>query len=201
MDKEQARLLYFRVKSGRPSLYDEEFHCIKLLEVMSDYKKSTQSAFCAECEISEKTFQNWVKTHEIFMECYGLGRMIARENWEAEGQIIQHETCMPGTSNHRFEYWRHIGWSRFGIGKNSRIRLDLDPNSSPNQHYNQLIKQASQGDFTAGEIKQLMEAINVGLNAHQVFKLQTELDELKADLVTMTENANGHNQFADKRTT
>ena len=124
--------------------------------------------------------------------------MFARENWEADGRVIQDEVTMPGVISHKFEYWRMIGWSRFGVGKNSRIRLDLDPKGTPNDHYAQLIHQASQGDFTAGEIKQLMEAINVGLNTHQVFKLQQEIDQLNKDLATMKENANGDNTFSDK---
>jgi hypothetical protein len=66
------------------------------------------------------------------------------------------------------------------------------------EHYAQLLKQANNGDFTAGEIKQLMEAINVGLNTHQVFTLQKEIDQLKADLITMNENSNGNNHFAAK---
>jgi len=92
-----------------------------------------------------------------------------------------------------------IGWSRFGISKNSRIKLKLKPNDSPDKHYSQLLAQAAEGDFTAAELKQLMEAINVGLNTHQTFQLQKEIDQLKFDLGTMQENSNGNNTFADKR--
>jgi len=199
MNTEQATEIYKRIKAGRRSLYTEDLHCIRLLDIMSNHKKGTYSAFCAESEIGQTTFYDWLRNFPVFQQCYALGKMIAQENWEAEGREIQHETTMPGTSNHRYDYWRYIGWSRFGIGQKSRVRLDLDPEGTPNQHYHQLIRQASQGDFTAGEIKQLMEAINVGLNAHQVFKLQIELDQLRADLVIMNENANhGNNQFADK---
>jgi hypothetical protein len=127
--------------------------------------------------------------------------MAARENWEEEGRSLQHRTYEKGESGHAFEYWRMIGWSRFGVGKNSRIRLDLDPNANPNTHYQQLLKQAASGDFTAGEIKQLMEAINVGLNAHQVFTLQKEIDELKSNLEKMNTNQHAHDSFSNKRAT
>lgn len=50
---------------------------------------------------------------------------------------------------------------------------------------------ASNGDFTAGEIKQLMEAINVGLNAHQAFEVQKQIDELKSDLLKVEARSNG----------
>jgi hypothetical protein len=126
--------------------------------------------------------------------------MFSRENWERMGREIKDEINLPGTTNNKFEYWKMIGWSRFGIGKNSRIRLTLDPNAKPNEHYSQLLKQAASGDFTAGEIKQLMEAVNIGMSAHQAFELQKEIDQLKADLAVMKENSNGNNTFADKRT-
>ncbi len=195
-----ADAVYKSMKYGQEK-FNEAKHCAMILRVMADPQRGTYSAFCVEAVISDRKFHYWVKQNEIFLECYALGKMIARENWEAEGRIIALETTAPGESNHRFEHWRMIGWSRFGIGKNSRIRLDLDPDSTPNEHYKQLVYQASQGDFTAGEIKQLMEAVNVGLNTHQVFKLQQEIDQLKADLATMNENSNGHDTFTDKRST
>jgi len=58
-----------------------------------------------------------------------------------------------GVINYAFEHWKMIGWSRFGVGKNSRIKLNLNPNGTPLEHYQQVILQASEGDFTASEIK------------------------------------------------
>jgi len=190
----------FKKLRWKPDL-DIEVHGPMILKIMADPTKGRMSAFCVEVGISDPTFYSWCKKDELFLECYALGKLIARENWEYEGQLIAEETCMPGTSNHRFEHWRMVGWSRFGVGKNSRIKLDLDPNGTPGQHYSQLMKQATEGDFTAGEIKQLMEAINVGLNAHQVEQLQKEIDQLKADLITMAENSHVDNSFSDTRIT
>jgi len=197
MLKVDALEIYKTVRDKRTK-YDEEKHCAMIIRTMSNHNKGTVSSFCVEAGISENTFYNWMKNHEIFQECYGLSKMMARENWEEEGREIGREVNMPGTHSHKFEYWRMIGWSRYGVGKNSRIRLNLDTTESPNKHYEQLLKQAANGDFTAGEIKQLMEAVNVGLNAHQVFMLQEEINQLKSDLATMSENANGDNNFAAK---
>jgi hypothetical protein len=126
--------------------------------------------------------------------------MFARENWEREGRELRDRVLKIGEIDHAFEHWRMMGWSRFGIGKNSRIRLSLKPGDNPAKHYAQLLSQAGDGDFTAGEIKQLMEAINVGLNAHQVFELQKEIDELKSDLLKMKEIRNGENSYTNKGT-
>lgn len=197
MAKQDWTKVYETLKFNKPK-FDEAKHCALILKVMSDHNKGRLSSFCVEVGVSDITVYSWMKENEIFLECYALSKMFARENWEREGDEIANEICLPGTSNHRFEHWRMVGWSRFGVGKNSRIRLDLDPNATPNEHYSQLLRQASRGDFTAGEIKQLMEAVNVGLNTHQVFTLQKEIDQLKSDLATMVENSNVHNTIPDQ---
>lgn len=172
--------------------FEEEKHCVLLLSVMTNKNTARVSAFCAQAEIGIDKFYKWLKQSDVFLECYALGQMFAKEIWEREGEEIALEPGMPGCANHRFEHWRMVGWARFGVAKNSRIRLDLNPKSTPAEHYTQLLQQAANGDFTAGELKQLMEAINVGLSAHQVCELQKEIDALKADLATMEANSNGN---------
>lgn len=189
--------IYKRLRAG-PTKYIEEIHCPMLLNILGDPNLGTMSAFCVRAYISEKTFHRWVKRDEFFAEVYGIARLFAKEIWEEEGRQLKDHQSLPGTQDCRFELWRSQGWARFGIGKNSRIRLDLDPEATPIEHYKQLIKQAGEGDFTAGEFKQLIEGINVGLSAHQVFAMQKEIDQLKSDLNTMAENSNVQNSFTNK---
>jgi hypothetical protein len=192
-----AYVLYENIRSSKTK-YDEETHCPMIIEVLADKDRGTHSAFCIEAGISEDVFWKWKQKYPLFHACHSLGKMFAREVWEEMGRQIRHEVSLPGTTNNAFEYWKLIGWSRFGISKNSRIRLELDPKDTPDKHYEQLIRQATEGCFTAGEIKQLMEAVNVGLNTHQAFGLQREIDELKKDLETMKANSNADNTFANK---
>ena len=120
-----------------------------------------------------------------------------RENdtpaWENEGRRNHDDEFW------NFEYWRQIGWGRFGEGKNARVRVNVTPDASPALHYQELMTQAADGDFTAGEIKQLVEAVNVGLNAHQVFVLQKEIDAMKQDLELMGKNHDGKNNHTIER--
>ncbi len=184
-------------KKGKTK-YDPEIHLDMLVEVMTDPNRGTMSAFCVEAVLSETTFFRWIRDYEVFSDLYSFCKMYSREAWEQQGREISNQYIPMGTISNAFEYWKLIGWSRFGISKNSRIRLHLNPDDSPEKHYSQLLKQASEGDFTAAEVKQLMEAINVGLNTHQVFALQKEIDQLKSDLATMNENTNGHNSSTNK---
>ncbi len=186
-----AEKLYRKLKKG-PTKFVEKIHCPMIIDVLSSSLKGTVSAFCIKAQISDCTFYEWCKKHNVFNYCYRVGLMFARENWEDEGRAGC--TC----PEWNLEYWRMIGWSRFGIGKNSRIRLDLKKGDNPNDHYHQLLEQASRGDFTAGEIKQLMEAINVGLNSHQVFQMQCEIDELKSDLNKINELKDVNDSSANK---
>jgi hypothetical protein len=180
-------------------VYKEKIHCPMIMKIMAN--KGRVSAFCKAVEIVESTFYLWAKTHKAFGLCYEYGKVLAREAWEDEGETLKTQTNPPGVISHEFEHWKMIGWSRFGISKNSRIKLELVPTDTPSQHYSQLLIQASKGDFTASEIKQLMEAVNVGLNTHQVFELQKQIDQLKSDLELMVTNKNGDDTFTDQRAT
>jgi hypothetical protein len=198
MTEDESQNLYEKIKHKRVK-YNEEIHCPMILRVMSGREEGTMSAFCVVAGISERLFYNWLKDNVLFQECYSLGKMFARENWEELGREIRDEVLMPGASNSKLDYWKMMGWSRFGIGKNSRIKLELNANDTPDKHYAQLLKQASEGDFTAGEIKQLMEAVNVGLNTHQVIGLQTQIDELTSKYNILKENNNVNNSSTNQR--
>lgn len=187
--------IYRKLKAGKTK-YNEEIHCPLLLKLMM--KKMRLSAFCSEVLISDETFYNWCREHELLRDVYAMSKIFAREAWEKRGEVLKKKTNMPGVISHEFEHWRMIGWSRFGVGSNPRIRLKLTPEANPATHYAELLKQAAEGEFTAGQIKQLMEAVNVGLNTHQVFQLQKEIDQLKSDLAMMQENSDAHNSGTNK---
>ena len=193
-----SKAIYKKLKENR-SKYEEEIHCPDILIIMM--KIGRPSHFCVKHNISEKTFYKWTRKHELFDECYSLGKMYAREAWENQGADIADMTFPPGVISHKFEHWKMIGWSRFGVSKNGRIKLDLDPKGTPSEHYSQLLQQASNGDFTSSEIKQLMEAVNVGMSSYKVLELQKEIDQLKSDFAIMVTNANGNHSITDKRIT
>ena len=190
--------IYDHFNSEKGYIYDQEKHCKLMIKIMLDPDKGTVPAFCVDALVSEKTFWTWVATHQLFGNLYYFTKMIAREIWEKEGRRIRDEQYPMGTINHAFEHWKMIGWSRFGISKNSRIKLNLNPTDNPAQHYAAILKQASEGDFTASEFKQLMETVSVGLNVFNTFELQKQIDELKSNLSTMQANTNASHPFSDK---
>ncbi len=171
--------MYEQCRAGRTE-YQETKHCQMVLKVMD--AKGTMSAFCVEARISDSTFFKWLNNHELFKECYRIGCMIARENWEEEGREGKYE------EGFNLELWKTQGSARFGVGKSNRVRVHVDPDSTPYDQYRQLMNQASMGDFTAAELKQLMESINIGIRAFESFELQKQVDAMKDDLAKMSHN-------------
>jgi len=192
--------IYNHFKKNNHQYYDEEKHCKLLIKTMLNPDKGTISAYCVEAMIAECTFTYWVNTHVMFRNLYYFSKMIGRELWEEEGRRLRDAEYPMGTVNYHFEYWKMIGWSRFGISKNSRLKLNLKAEDSPAKHYARILEQAAEGDFTAAEFKQLMEAVNVGLNVEQTIRMQKEIDELKSDLLTMKGNQGVQNPFTNKGT-
>ena len=192
--------IYNHFKKKKHHKYDEEFHCKLLIRVMMNKDYSCHSAFCVEAMISEQTFYKWVREKELFASLFFFTKMVAKQMWYEEGRTIRDTEYQIGTMNYAFEHWKLMGWTKFGISRNSKIRLHLDHDATPAQHYASILKQAGDGDFTASEFKQLMEAVNVGLNVHQSFELQKQIDELKSDIITLRQNADGYDPFANKGT-
>lgn len=193
--------LYTRFKTKSNFIFNEEEHCKLLIRVMMDKDKGCHTYFCVDAKICERTFYKWVAAYEVFGGLYYFCKMVAKQLWYKEGQLIRDREYQMGTVNYEMEHWKLMGWAKFGISRNSRLRINVNPSDSPAQHYRAILQQAAEGDFTASEFKQLMEAVNVGLNVHQVFELQKQIDELKSDLVTVTANTNVKNPFSNKGTT
>lgn len=174
----------YRMYKGGQAVYVEEVHCPMVLEVMDT--EGTMSAFCVKAGISDTTFYRWLNAHPLFQECYRLGCMIARENWEEDGRQGRYE------EDFNLEIWKVQGSARFGVGRSNRVRIHLDADSTPFDQYKQLVNQATMGDFSAAEFKQLMESINIGCRAYESFELQQQVDQMKEDLQKMKEH-DGHN--------
>lgn len=193
--------VYKHFKSKRNLKYREEEHCKLLIKVMMNRDFGCLSAFCVQAMIDESTFYVWVRDYPLFRSLFYFTKMVAKQIWYEEGRAIRDKEYQIGTMNYEFEHWKLMGWTKFGISKNSRIKINVDPTGSPAKLYEAILLQAAEGDFTASEFKQLMEAVNVGLNVHQVFELQKQIDELKSDLAIVTANKDVDNPFTNKGTT
>ncbi len=176
MTQIDAKALYLQIKKGKRT-YNEEVHCPMILDVMN--REGTMTAFCRQAGISDALFYKWVNKYPVFNECYQLGRMYSKDNWEREGEHGKDD------ENFNLEYWRITGACRYGVGRTNRIRMAVNPDSDPYEQYQQLIKQAGCEEFTASEIKQLMESINVGRGVFETFKLQQEVGEMREDIKRM----------------
>ena len=179
-DNELTNLLT-ELRGGSKS-YMEEKHCKMVLRIIPEtYRKS---AFCVEAKVCVRTMNNWLNKHPLFNECFGYALALAEENWYQELVDCGQD------EDFNFDAWQKKG-QIFAVNKN-KIHLNVDGKASPWEQYQQIIDQAGNGDFTATEIKLLMESLNVGTRVFEVFKLQGELDKLKEDLNEMVARHGQH---------
>lgn len=171
--------LYNKTRDGRIK-YDEERHCKLVLKEI--IRTGRVSAFCVAALVSEISFWSWVKKYPKFAAAYGLAKVFAQEGWENEP-----------FANAGNEDWDRKEWlgrgSRYFAQNKEKIVVKVDEDATPWEHYQQIMKQAGSGDFTASEIKQLMESINVGTRVFESFKLQKEVDKMKEDLSEMSQRS------------
>jgi hypothetical protein len=191
--------IYKHFKNKNGCRYKEAEHCKLLIKVMMNKDFGCISTFCVQAMITDSTFYNWVRDYELFRNLYLYCKMVAKQIWYEQGRIIANKEYAMGHVNYEMEHWKLMGWAKFGISKNSRIKINFDVDATPAEHYKSVLMQAAEGDFTASEFKQLMEAINVGINVHQIFELQKQIDELKSDMAIMAANKDVDNPFSNKR--
>jgi hypothetical protein len=175
MSKIDAKQIYLQIKGGGTK-YVEEIHCPMILTVMNE--EGTMTAFCKKAGISKAAFYRWIGKYKHFRECYDMGMVFSRDNWEQEGETGKNEEFF------NFDHWRLTGAMRYGVGKN-RVRMGINPKSDPYKQYQELVALANTEEFNASEVKQLMESINVGIRAFETFKMQEQLDIIKDDLARM----------------
>jgi hypothetical protein len=183
---------YLDIKTKKNQKYVEEIHCPMIIKVMSRAEGATMSAFCVEAGIGDGTFYKWLAQHPIFDECYRYGCMISQNNWEKEGDEGMYNNAVDSGNGFNATVWQIKGSARYGVGKTNRIRVRLDPSATPWKQYEQLLKQASHGDFTSSELKQLCEALNIGSRVYEQFEMQNEINELKESLAKVL-NTRGDN--------
>ena len=185
MNNMNAKQLLDTIKK-RNQRYNDDEHCLMILEILPTQWRV--SAFCAEALITETTFWNWVNKHPLFKICYGIGQILAQEAWEKE-EIDNIDN--PDWDRRK---WLQKG-SRYFAKDKAKLQLEIDSNATPWEQYQQILKQAEKGDFTASEIKQLMESVNVGTRVYEAFKLQQEVDNMKAELNEMSQR-HGNNTLS-----
>lgn len=176
-DIDSSEIYLLIKKNNNKTVYNESYHCRLVLDVMNT--DGTMTAFCMKASICETTFYKWLNRYPVFSDCYQIGKMYSRHNWEEEGRYGKDDESF------NMDYWRLVGSYRYGVGRTNRVRLAIDPDSDPYEQYKQLVRQAGREEFTASEIKQLMESINVGRGVFETFKLQEGMNELKEDIIRM----------------
>ncbi len=154
--------------------YEPKTHCALIIDLFEEGKGIAH--FCVETGISRAMFMNWQQVYPKFKQAVQVGKEVGfvklmEKSEDSEGNIKDYSARI----------------IKLIFGSEDKIVLDIDPKSSPLEHYQQVMQQAARGDFTSAEIKQIMESINIGLRAQEICELQSEINELKEGLKAMEE--------------
>jgi len=179
------------------SRYDETKHCTLATDILKDQRKGTIAHVCKEAIITEREFKEWRRDYPNFNVAVEYGLVISKLNWQNEPERFEEEKTE--LEHFDFNKWKFVGKYRYGIGDSPKIQVAIDKRLNPIEQYGQLLDCAAMGEFTASEFKQVSEAINIGIRAHETFSMQQDLDELKQTLKDIQERqaSNGFNIPAD----
>ena len=175
--------LYKKIKSG--VTYDAEKHCSLIIDLFA--KNEGLSEFCLAVGISRDTYVQWMRENEDFRKCASLAKDVGIASW-----MRLYTEFEPDEHTDKFNTVPWYSLYKKNFGEQNKVTVYLDPKANPIQQYAQVMQQATNGDFTATEIKLIMESINIGLRAHEVCNLQGQVDELKDGLKKMEERELEH---------
>ena len=144
---------------GRPAKYDPNVH-LELLETV--FKRGDDiSAFCAEANISKKTFFYWQSIFPEFKERYQVVVNLAQKYWET----------LPLSDKHiNFGFWSSIMKNRYKWGYCKMPKLTgMEP---PLEIINLALKLYSEGEITDTQVDRLVNVANnkVKIVEHDTFE-------------------------------
>lgn len=175
--------LYKKIKNG--VTYDADKHCPLIIDLFA--ANEGISEFCLNVGISRDTLVKWQRANPEFRQCVLLARDVGIASW-----MRMYTQWEPENEEDKFNTTPWYTLYKKNFGEQNKVTVYIDPKANPMQQYTQVMEQAASGDFTSGEIKQIMESINIGLRAHEVCNLQIEVDELKEGLKKMEERELEH---------
>ena len=170
--------LYAKIKKG--VAYKAETHCVQIIDTFA--RNEGLSEFCTNVGICRDTYNDWLRVHKEFRQCAMLARDVGIASW-----MRLYTEWEPEKEDEKFNTTPWYTMYKKNFGEQNKIALYLSPDATPIDQYKEIMRQAANGDFTTAEIKQVMEAINIGLRAHEVCNLQKDIDELKLGLKKMEE--------------
>ena len=175
--------LYKKIKAGVK--YDADIHCPLIIDVFG--RNEGLSEFCMNVGISRDTYVQWQRDNDEFRQCVLLAKDVGIASW-----MRMYTEFEPDETVEKFNTVPWYSLYKKNFGETAKVTVYINPLSTPIEQYSQVMQQAASGDFTAYEIKQIMESINIGLRAHEVCNLQNEIDELKEGLKKMEERELEH---------
>jgi hypothetical protein len=94
---------------GRPSKYNPEFHCERVLEVMAEGVSKTE--LCLTLKIAPATLVGWARDHKEFAEAIEFGEVLCEAWWLSQGRENL-KNCMFNNRLYSMHMCNRFGWTQ-----------------------------------------------------------------------------------------
>ena len=173
MSKSSALIKKLRTQKSQ-STFNAAVH-IPLLEKVFETGEGIM-AFCAEAEISRRTFFRWLKQFSEFKNCYDIVINKAGRLWE----MYPMQTLRRGEA-FNYQYWLLVMRNRFGY---SGICLPDRNDKTAESKFDSAWQSLREGNLTSSDYKNITEGIvgelrakELELKAKELVLKQKELDK------------------------
>lgn len=149
--------------------YDPEIHIPMLQRI---YRQGGAiMAFCAECQISQKTFWKWIEDHKEFNQQYDISICEGGQQWE----MLLLDAAKNGiTINTR--YWEMVGRARY---KYSQVHLEKEKEDTTASRMAAAWISMQQGGITPQEYNQIASGLSTESKILEVDLQREIVDQLK----------------------
>ncbi len=155
--------------------YDKDKHPDELIKTFTDGDYYAQ--FCADHDIGERTFFEWLDKHKEFADAYEVAKMKGRAWWERRGKTGLSQENFSATA------WSMTMRNRFGYTEHRRVGVKgLDKAKDALAKMLLLEGEVSKGNLTGAELSHLSGLIESGVRVSQNTKMEEDIALIKTTL-------------------
>lgn len=154
----------------KSSSYDPDKHPTQLIELLSNGEGI--AAFCAENNIGERTFFDWIDRYSELEEAYQIAKVKGKRWLEAQGTLSMHRKDFQPV------VWSMLMRHRCGMTEHRRVPIDFTKCKTAMEKLAILERQVEKGELTTAEIKNLAEYVRAAADIEQKTDIAERVEEL-----------------------
>jgi hypothetical protein len=158
--------------SGNTTKYDEEYHCVLIIELFE--KGKDVEAFCFASEICRSTFKTWLRHHPLFAQAYEHAKEAARTFLAAAG--LQ---GMQDPMNFNATAWSMQMRNRSDYSEKRKVAIPgLKEAKTFAAQYECIKEEVAEGNLAPDEAATLANFVSTGAGIHEKTQMANDVEYL-----------------------